>query len=295
MARSGALVACFIGCTAAMGGAVVAVACVGDDPASAISPSDAQAGGGGDAGGCEAGIPCNGACVPVDRNNCGACGKACAVDQVCDHGTCSATCSDPLSRCDAPEGGPPDCFDLRNDPKNCGACGQVCAVDTCVERDCARRVFVTNTAGNGYYPGAADICTGAAKDANLTGTFLPWLKRRLPDGGTYEPATQFVQSRAPYVRLDGVVVARSWKDLIDGILENPIAVTELKLTVPSPTTVWTAVGVTGQATPDDCAGWIAGSGYVATTGSTDKTDSRWTNGGTTNCYNNTAHVYCFEK
>ena len=38
---------------------------------------------------------CNGACVntSLDKNNCGACDNACAAGEVCDTGSCSATCS----------------------------------------------------------------------------------------------------------------------------------------------------------------------------------------------------------
>jgi Stigma-specific protein, Stig1 len=51
--------------------------------------------------------------------DCGACGRACAVGQVCVAGACTIDCG-LLTRCGE------RCADLRSDPANCGVCGRAC-------------------------------------------------------------------------------------------------------------------------------------------------------------------------
>ncbi len=91
-------------------------------------------------------IVCDGRCIDpnTDRAFCGAsgdcagdnAGSACTDGQVCDMGSCAASCSAPLTACD---GG---CVDTRNDPSNCGACGNACTpeldntVTICLDGTC---------------------------------------------------------------------------------------------------------------------------------------------------------------
>ena len=91
------------------------------------SDTCAAAGGGTDGGlatlsCCFGAVECNGACVDLktDANDCGACGKHCAVNQVCHAGACTA-CPHGNAQCTD------QCADLQSDPFNCGACGKVCA------------------------------------------------------------------------------------------------------------------------------------------------------------------------
>ena len=78
---------------------------------------------------------CDDACIPTstDPKNCGACGKACAGDEVCSAGVCAADCTPGLSACDN------TCVDLDNDSVHCGDCetacdaGQGCANGRCVD------------------------------------------------------------------------------------------------------------------------------------------------------------------
>lgn len=73
---------------------------------------------------------CGGVPVPNDdQQNCGACGRACRGDQVCNGGACG--CEQPF----------PDscgtCTDVKVDSSNCGACGTVCALgQQCVNGNC---------------------------------------------------------------------------------------------------------------------------------------------------------------
>ena len=98
----------------------------------------APATGGGSDGGvatlscCFGAVECNGACVDLksNANDCGACGKHCAVNQVCSAGVCAA-CPQNSAQCAE------QCADLQSDPFNCGACGKVCAASqSCTAGSC---------------------------------------------------------------------------------------------------------------------------------------------------------------
>jgi hypothetical protein len=71
-------------------------------------------------------------CVDItkDRNNCGSCGKACAVGQVCEASACK--CPSPQTDCSG------QCVDLGTDAANCGQCGQACtaAAPACSQGQC---------------------------------------------------------------------------------------------------------------------------------------------------------------
>lgn len=85
-------------------------------------------------------VECGGVCVDpqVDTGNCGACGNACALGQVCTDGVCQflQACLSPQVFC----GGV--CVDLSSDPNNCGSCGNVCAViEVCQGGECGGAVL----------------------------------------------------------------------------------------------------------------------------------------------------------
>lgn len=65
---------------------------------------------------------CAGTCVnvQVDAANCGACGQACAGNQLCAAGHCGPKCSGDETVC----GGA--CVNTMKDASNCGACGVTC-------------------------------------------------------------------------------------------------------------------------------------------------------------------------
>jgi hypothetical protein len=69
-------------------------------------------------------IQCDGACVNrlSDPSNCGDCGAACELGDLCVEGVCesSTTCPEGLTQC----GG--GCADLQTDESNCGQCDNVC-------------------------------------------------------------------------------------------------------------------------------------------------------------------------
>ncbi len=89
---------------------------------------------GGPPPGCDLGeLRCGLECVRPgsDPSNCGGCGRACGVGEVCAEGACSARCEAPLGVCDAL------CVNLTNHPDNCGVCGESCPSGVCTSGVCS--------------------------------------------------------------------------------------------------------------------------------------------------------------
>jgi hypothetical protein len=138
--------------------------------------------------------------------------------------------------------------------------------------DCTRKVFVSSETYTGMMRqidpwlwglDAADAkCQRLATAAGLVGTYKAWLSN-----GSASPASRFVRSIYPYVRVDGVMIASNWDDLVDGVLNNPINKTETGVPPTSQTQgVWTGLWTNGvgidhntcQARRDlynCCGGW----------------------------------------
>ncbi len=97
------------------------------------APSLSSSSAGGSGGGMPAGPPgfpsCDGKSGPFcarlvdDDNNCGGCGKACGVGQMCKDSACCSICG-------------AACALIDSDPKNCGGCGVVCPGGTCTAGKC---------------------------------------------------------------------------------------------------------------------------------------------------------------
>ncbi|MBK6698138.1 MAG: hypothetical protein IPG50_39025 [Myxococcales bacterium] len=193
--------------------------------------------------------------LAVDAANCGACEKSCQPYEACIGGHCTPLCLG-LAYCSAPERGR-FCADTSSDPQNCGACARACGLPEagfacvagvckflgcssvdyidcngdpsdgceclaahCSGNVCKKRVFVTSATYTGLLGGTAGAdakCQGLADAAHIGGRFKAWVT---------SPATRFLHSRGPYVRVDDVVVANSWADLADGVLAAPISRTE---------------------------------------------------------------------
>ena len=89
---------------------------------------------------------CGAGCIDTMASaaNCGACGVACATDEVCFMGECATGCGAPLSACDGA------CVDTSTDPMNCGACGAVCGPGaTCSGGACGCGGGTVDCAGDG--------------------------------------------------------------------------------------------------------------------------------------------------
>lgn len=76
-------------------------------------------------------VPCADGCknLQTDRDNCGACGKKCALGELCDLGNCTASCSGML--CGT------SCVNTQTDEEHCGVCFKSClAAQECVGGSC---------------------------------------------------------------------------------------------------------------------------------------------------------------
>ncbi|HMA92526.1 MAG TPA: hypothetical protein VKP30_07560, partial [Polyangiaceae bacterium] len=168
--------------------------------------------------------------------------------------------------------------------------GQGCVGSSCVA---GRIVFVTSavvTAKFGGITGADLLCADLARTAGLSGQYLVWMS----DSST-SPATRFAQSGAPYVLVNGTVIANDWADLVDGQLAAPINVDEHG----NPTfaaEVWTGSSADGTAATDTCADWTSTDPTVyGQQGVTDRADTGWSNVYLQFCDRALIRLMCFQQ
>jgi len=153
------------------------------------------------------------------------------------------------------------------------------------------RVFVTaslRTADLGGIEGADALCAEEAESAGLDGEFVAWLSTR-----ESSVADRFERSTAPYVLVDGTVIADDWDDLVDGSID---ALLNLDAEGQQRSgDVWTGTRADGTAYPDDdCSGFTSASGGVAQCGSTQSTGAPWTENITPAC-GTRLRLYCVER
>ena len=118
---------------------------------------------------------------------------------------------------------------------------------TCIAGACVRVAFVTSASYPTNFGGltyADTQCQTLAKSVHLFGAFLSWLA-----DDTQSPSTRFTQSQFPYVRIDGVEIAKNWAALISGALEAPVSVDETGETVGANTEAFTGTNADGTALP----------------------------------------------
>ena len=71
----------------------------------------------------------------TDAMNCGTCGTACPMGQMCVTGACRLPCTAPMTVCGA--GAMMTCVDTQTNASNCGTCGNACAMgQSCVNGLC---------------------------------------------------------------------------------------------------------------------------------------------------------------
>lgn len=195
-------------------------------------------------------------------------------------------------------GGPPDVPARESDERG--------AVDVLDAGEPKKRVFVTSTRSNGILggqSGADALCAVAAARAKLDGIWIAWLSEA---GATTPNAVDRISHDGPFVRLDGVPIARDKAQLTSGTLLAPMIVTELGDVLASPSEeaarVWTGTSSNGTRSAD-CSKWsTARNDILGTIGwLTSTTNGRWTdNGGAApplfvdwGCHV-LARLYCFE-
>ena len=154
-------------------------------------------------------------------------------------------------------------------------------------------VFVSSANYNGNLGGLAGADAKCQALANarptLAGkTFKAWLS-----SSSVSATARLTHATVPYKRVDGVVIANNWADLVDGALAAPVSVTEVGGS--KTYWVWVNTDLSGASMGGICGDWTdAGSssggnfiGYSSLSG------CGWT--ATTLSCSNAFALYCFEQ
>ena len=155
-----------------------------------------------------------------------------------------------------------------------------------------KRVFVTSTLHKGNLGGLAggdSVCAARANAAGLGGSWRAWLstsavnaKDRISDG--------------VYVRIDGLPIASSKADLLDGTIVNPIRLDENGNIVLFAFFAWTGTKADGTAELTTCNNWTSSVvGEQGATGHTNQTLSGWTAHNPIIVCSIGEYLYCFEQ
>ncbi|MFC2031659.1 hypothetical protein ACFLWA_13145 [Chloroflexota bacterium] len=198
--------------------------------------------------------------------------------------------------------GDPEVYTLRDLPNG----SQVCTGGA------AKRVFVTSADYQGDLGGLAGAdakCQELADIAELGGSYRAWLST---DGDGNSAAERLTHSPAPYVLVDGTVIANNWTDLItdkdpnandkEGLyLRAPINLNENGVTVTGQT--WTATRVDGMFSGSHCSSWTTADRGTdpplepanwGNRGSSSDVGHFWTYGYYTSC-EQFSRLFCFEQ
>lgn len=187
----------------------------------------------------------------------------------------------------------PECGDGTVDPGEGCDDGNTEPGDGCHD-DCTeyRTAFVSERIGPGALDGLAGAdrtCMEEAFAAGLDGDYRAWLS--IPDEAA---ADRHVHATVAYRRVDGILVAEHWDDLVDGMLAAPIDKTAAGADV-GDVAVWTGTGSQGNTKGQSCTSWTSGMlGTSGRIGIASMADASWTDFGEQFC-SLSARVYCFEQ
>jgi hypothetical protein len=168
----------------------------------------------------------------------------------------------------------------------------------------SKMVFVSSSTGSGDLSSWADangqsgflageqICQTLASKAGLKNAekFTPWLS------DSTDVAVNRLQGEGPWARSDGMVIATTKADLLDGFIITSIVQTEQGNYISDD--AWTGTSPSGRC--KDCAlmtcdNWSSASpNQSAIVGSTHDTNNEWTDTGTTRACGRERHLFCFE-
>jgi len=181
--------------------------------------------------------------------------------------------------------------------------GTITDADVRVVVRCASRyrVFVTSTTYDGNLGGLAGAdakCQARADAAALTGTFRAWLS-----DATGSPSTRFTRSAvAPYVLVDGTVIAGNYTALTSGSLEHPIDQTETSGAPPiepifGHAAVWSGTSDSGTLQWNDhtCSNWTSSDGAGKAILGNPIASTYWSFAWGDSPCNRMQPLYCFEQ
>lgn len=155
---------------------------------------------------------------------------------------------------------------------------------------------MTSGTSKGTFGGAAgadNLCQISAEGPGLNGTYYAWLST-----SSSSPKTHFIKGKAPYVLIDGTVVANDFAAL-SGAGSTPLAHAidmDENGTPRAGVDVWTATHADGtEAGPPNCSDFdTMPTDANATVGSSSMTNTTWTESTTLTC-STFAHLYCVEQ
>jgi hypothetical protein len=113
---------------------------------------------------------CGAACVDTSSNasNCGGCGRACAMGQMCASGVCATVARCPTGQTDCtPTAMTATCRSLQTDVNNCGMCSRVCPAPTEGSATCAAGTCGQSCPSGQMVCGSACVTLGEACSAGL--------------------------------------------------------------------------------------------------------------------------------
>lgn len=169
-----------------------------------------------------------------------------------------------------------------------------------------KTVFLTSTMYKGGelggLAGADAKCQARANTAGLMGIYRAWLS-----DSTGSPSSRFARAGAPYVLVNGAMVANNWVGLTSGSLRHAIDVTELGGGPPTSTGVcgspyvWSDTDTSGNlSSSNSCGDWSDVNGDGTTWGLATNQGSAWSSSctaalpGMGGC-GTLAPIYCFQQ
>ncbi len=172
----------------------------------------------------------------------------------------------------------------------------------CLHQGCV--VFATSekyTGNLGGLTGADDKCNALAQAAGLTGYYRAWLST-----STVNAVDRLTPNSGPFVQppacASPAIIANDIPDLIDGNLDNAVAVDEnCTIILPTPTfndTVYTSTLQTGEVETlvRTCDDWTTADNLGrATIGWASRSDRDWTHSSQWSECDDTYRIYCFER
>ncbi len=145
--------------------------------------------------------------LQTDRNNCGACGNACATNEICESGACQP-CA--VTQCNN------SCVDTTVDSSNCGSCGNVCAgASACNASSCvAMAITVLAPTTSGFLPvGSPTVSVNVAWGIRVAQVTVV---AKLTNSGTTTTSNPYTLSFSSDENLSPTTASFNWGNLQTG-------------------------------------------------------------------------------
>lgn len=159
-------------------------------------------------------------------------------------------------------------------------------------------IFVTHDTYSGSlggFGGADNICQAAADSTlQITGNYKVWLS-----SNTADARDRLIHFDGALRLPNGILIAANWDDFVDGVLYNPINVTQFAQVVGGSVAVWTGTDTDGTWLPDTsdaCNNWtLFPDDAVVRAGVFTNNDAAWTSALDEQCAFTEAHLYCIQQ